>query len=428
MLADGPRDLTTALRTLINNDDMQGAAEALLAAHETGETVLGRSIALRDAIAGVQLPRITPQVAVAFALARCELAARTRQYTAAAADAAFVLERNGARNDEERRLLQMITALADHERGEHESALLQFRRFADDESLSTLERAWAWNNIATFLPLENAECERAACQASDLFLVAGRKIDAARCLVRAARSRLATSPPTAAGFLDQALGWIGEDEDGLEQLVRGGMLQNRARVNMMLGRHDKALKDALASWAELRGLIGSEQVIPTSLAIAVEATQELGEDTSDLLRELDAARRRAEPERHAVRTEILQLLGEFDEVAFRRVSTHPLLSSDASLRAQLLIANALGPPDIPDVERIARMERARNAATESGDRETVTIVLLALAKLLAGFHQAEPSPQISPKAAGKIAWRRISASNAVISSTRRSSRMFGSAS
>lgn len=40
----------------------------------------------------------------------------------------------------------------------------------------------------------------------------------------------------------------------------------------------------------------------------------------------------------------------------------------------------------------------------------------------------EPSPQISPKAAGKIAWRRISASNAVISSTRRSSRMFGSAS
>lgn len=76
----------------------------------------------------------------------------------------------------------------------------------------------------------------------------------------------------------------------------------------------------------------------------------------------------------------------------------------------------------PDSPNFAREPSTRRMKDSSGNGKSTRL------KLTHSSLSPEPSPQISPKAAGKIAWRRISASNAVISSTRRSSRMFGSAS
>lgn len=386
-LSRAPLALIAEIEDCATRGDMESAAQALITAHGRGDSGLVKE-PLATASASVRLDGLAPATVLVFARARCEIAQGARLFVIAAGDAQFLLDRGAARDGREKCWLQMVVALGDYEKGERESALLRFRAFADDDTLDAIDRAWAWRNVSFYLPLHDEQCERAARQASDLFLSAGDKREAASCVVRAVRSRLKTNPPTAPALLDEVLSWIGDDH-ALDRLSQGGMLQNRARANMMVGRARLALPDAVRSVELLRGIIGAERELATSLSLAAAATQELGEDPAPLLAEWSGLMAKVEPDRHAARRAIVSLAEQFDHDEYERVRELAIVRGDASLRAELLMVEAVGRPGLTDAARIAGLEGARATAAESDDEATLVSVLLALADMLLAARQGD---------------------------------------
>jgi hypothetical protein len=147
VLNNGPKRVLLEIDALVASGDMPGAAQLLVAVHEQQETGWGKPIALCKTVARVPLSALDATTAMAFARARLELRHRARLFADAAEDAAFLLKHGDARDQRDKRSLEMVVALGDYERGEKESAILQFRRFAEDAQVDSIDRAWSLRNL-----------------------------------------------------------------------------------------------------------------------------------------------------------------------------------------------------------------------------------------------------------------------------------------
>lgn len=362
-------------------DGDRAAANALETARGEGLFAFESSRALADALAGVDASALDRKTAREFLSARCSIAVRSNRYEVAAVDARALLDGWPDLPSTDAGEYRNIEAIVHARAGRVEAAAaiweeLAYRCLGIGPGL----RAMVLRNLAFASPQAQLRTLRLLEEAHDSFLQAGDRREAAISLVYLSDALEHHDGAEAIAMLARADLLL--DEPGLiGDALRAALHFARARRLSAMEQLPKALDAAVASVEARRGLIGEEEELLASLALAATLADRNSDPRGPEFRQESATLLSAIPNgRFELARQVESLIDRWDVAMAEAVRTGAALSRDIVVRIgarTLLIAND---PALGGEQRLAELEALHEASIADGaEGAMLTPIRLALA-------------------------------------------------
>lgn len=284
-------DLCEPIREARQRGDDRAAGVAFEHAIKNGLFSLRQPEWLFEELVGIRAEALEEPLAVKLRFARIHLSHQARRLDVMEEDARVLVEEcklDGA----QRAGALLAWANAASMAGRREMAFLRYRRALESPGISAVDRAWAYQGLAITFG-EDGDAERHADylrRASDTFLEAGDRANAARSLVGVAKRARAKKPADAVRILREALGLLADAESPTATARRADILRKLAEVHLETGSYDAALTHIQDALQLQRRLLGpdAEQARRGMLhvAIRIELARGKGADVERFNREL----------------------------------------------------------------------------------------------------------------------------------------------
>lgn len=350
-------DLANKISTAMDNDDLDGAARALEADYQA--VCLAGTPALFAALDRMDASKLPSPDKKRLLDARLTTAQRLRRYEAGARDAALVLREEAATlSAKQKSVLNMMVALGEIQKGNRETGLFLLRKLLNGpEDLEAEQRGWAWRNLSLTLDKEDPEARRAAKFSADSFLEAGAKDEASKSLMRLVDLLMYEDADAAVNTLNEITALL--DKEGLgDRAVYASMLHARATRLLSLGGIQDAYHDAKAAVEALRGLMGTEEQMVSTLHLAALAAQRVGDREAASQFEAEATKITEEHSlSHFQLARRLVALGEaFDAAEADALLRDAKAADNYDIAASVQIFRANGDTSLDDSARLALLE------------------------------------------------------------------------
>lgn len=282
-------DLANTIVKLLDQNDTQGALEAVRSCAQQGLVGLLPSQPLLDALIRFDVDNISSEDRRLVREQRAALASRLNRYDIAGKDAEGLLGADdGTSSPEKIVALRTTVALGAIARGNRETGLSMLYDLLDSsKDLSAEARAWVWRNISMTLDDSDPEALNTAQLSADAFLQAGNKHEAGKSLMRLATLLMNIDPREAIDRLDEMISLL-EKESIYDRKIRAAALHARANRLSQMHLHKDAYRDACEAVELGRGLLGDDNGFVSSLHLAAQEADYNGEVTAVLAFEQEA--------------------------------------------------------------------------------------------------------------------------------------------
>jgi tetratricopeptide (TPR) repeat protein len=384
-------ELTAKLERLTAAGQHQEAGKAVLEAESGLAFHTGADVAMFEALKAIDAGMLSGAQRTRVLEIRVAVGSIVGRYVEVETDVIELLK--GQSLDDERRLsLQNALGIAAAQKGQTEAALSIWRKLLKQpERIHPGERGWMWRNIGKSLPVSDREAVRAARQSADAFLEAGDKVEAARSLMMASKLLEHESAEQALEQLDTMLTFIGQHGLMDKQLLAG---LHHARGNRLreLRDHEAALKSAMEAVKLLRGVLGLEEQLLSSLHLAQMQAQ--ANDDKTLAGQLDEEAKTLESSSgsnyFALSRRIPQLQQNFSHETAEQLLAEARALGSLELVSAVRTLAAIARPDFDATARLQELEdvlmELKAGSAADGAREPV---MLAISQVLAGEGEYE---------------------------------------
>lgn len=241
--------------------------------------VLGEALA--DAVAAVDVSALAPQDARQFLLTRATLFHRLSRHDLAGCDARKLLSGWSDFSPTEMHELRNLVAIEHVASGSVEAAATIWSELAyRTPEVGAATRGMALRNLAGLTPPADATVISMLEQSHDAFLEAGERAEAAFSLVQLGHAFEYHGGERSTTVLDKAERLL-DRPDLVDEALRAGLHYARARRLESLERKPEALTAAIASIEARRSLVGEEEGLLASLAVAARLARELGDERAE---------------------------------------------------------------------------------------------------------------------------------------------------
>jgi tetratricopeptide (TPR) repeat protein len=361
-------DLAHSIEVAVASGDPGTVASAIRQGKESGAFGVRPTDRLLVALVNIDLAKFEAEESRMVRECRVRVAEALRRYDIASSDVEALLREPAGLDDSKRAAFRMIIAVAAIKRGHRETALHIWRELLQPPTvLDSSNRAWAWRNISLALPSDSAEARRAAKCSADAFLESGEKREAATSLMRLVDCLITDDPISALKTLDEIVSLIGRD--GLQdRYLRGAALHARAVRLAQLHKHDDALADALAAADLLRGLIGDEEQLVSTLHLAAIEAEVIGNsDTARACqREADHLTNEIGSSRFILARRVRELMGNFNREDALALVREAELEGNPDILASIRVIQATRDTVLGDTERLSLLEYTLRDLDEKG--------------------------------------------------------------
>ena len=309
---------------------------------------------------------------------------------------AFMREEAARLDDRQKADLSMIIANGKVQQGHRETALHIWRKLLKSpEVLGAGNRGWAWRNVALASESDNsAACHAAKCSA-DAFLEAGEKDEAARSLMTLANRLLGEEPEAALKIIGDIFELI--EREGLKSReLRAATHHARANRLVQIRRYAEAATDAKAAADLLRGLLGIEDRLISSLHLAAIAAGSAGDaDSAKALKEeADRITNDIQSPHFLLARRIDELMQDYDSARADTLLRDAEEQKNHDAAVSIRVLQATRDSGKSDDEKLSLLEDALQKIEEGpGSRSLRELVQLALAGELARIGEAERSEE-----------------------------------
>ena len=388
-----PDDLAQRIEVAAASDDPAAIVSEIRQGKESGAFGFHPTGRLLDSLMNFDTANFDPTDRQMIQELRLAVAHGLERYDIAGPIAETLLRENAARLSEgEKAALEMVVALDAMKRGRTETALHIWRKLLKPPTaLDAPNRAWAWRNLALALPRDSAETRHASKCSADAFLEAGDKLEAGKSLMRLADSLMLDEPALGLQVLDEIIGLM--EGTGLRgRQLRAGALHARGNRLARLGQHVDALRDAREAVELLRGLIGVEEQLISSLHLASSEAEilELPDTANACRREAENLTNEINTPRLRLTRRIFGLLEHFDDEVARDLLHEAELAGISEIVASVRVVQAMRDNTLSATQRLSLLEDTLQQLDREGVSEAIKQPAhLALAGELLRLGQSE---------------------------------------
>lgn len=386
-------ELTAKLEQLTAAGEHEEASKAVLEADSGLAFRAGPSRAMFEALRAIDAVKLSDADRKRMLEIRVAMGSILGRYVDIEADVTQLLMEQSL-DDERRFSLQNAVGIAAAQKGQAETALSIWRKLLKQpERIHAGERGWMWRNIGKSLPVSDPEALRAARQSADAFLEAGDKVEAARSLMMASKLLEHENAKQAIEQLDTMLTFMGEHGLKDKQLLAG---LHHAKGNRLreLRDHEAALKSTMDAVKLLRGVLGLEEQLLSSLHLAQMEARVSGDETlaGQLDEEAKALENSSGSTHFALSRRVPQLQQNYSqETADQLLVEARALGSLEVVSAVRTIA-AISRPDFDATARLRELEDVlKELESRSAAEGATEPVLLAISHVLANEGEYERS-------------------------------------
>ncbi|MBK5549639.1 hypothetical protein JFU49_04970 [Pseudomonas sp. TH03] len=352
----GPLDLAVEINSLVQKGDHEGAAAAVIDGRSGMGFFGALPVELLESLEKIDVVNLSNDSVKIVREIRMAVAANLNRYDLAASDAQFILSESLYEGVEERASLENVIAVACVRRGEVETAISMWRKILkSSDVISPIDRAWVYRNLSKALPAPNAI--KYASLSVDAFLEAGDKHEAASTLMLLSKLLEHEGPAPAIEQLNKMLVVI-NDNGLMEDALRSSIHHSLASRLYSLRNYTSALNAALKAVSLLRGLIGAERELVSSLNLASVIAKHCADE--ELSQKLEAESRSLEKgstrEKLDLARRIQKLFDSFDSYEAIDICSEAEKSGDSDLIAAAEVATATLDTAIDSIDKIRRLE------------------------------------------------------------------------
>lgn len=386
-------ELTAKLEQLIAAGGHEEAGKAVLEAESGLAFHAGANGAMFEALQAIDADKLSGTDRTRVLEIRVVVGSMLGHYVDIEADITQLLMEQSL-DDERRVSLQNAVGIVAAQKGQTETALSIWRKLLKQpERIHAGERGWMWRNIGKSLPVSDPEALRAARQSADAFLEAGDKVEAARSLMMASKLLEHENAKQAIEQLDTMLTFIGENGLKDKQLLAA---LHHAKGNRLreLRDHEAALKSAMDAVKLLRGVLGLEEQLLSSLYLAQMEAQVSGDKplASQLDEEAKALENSSGSKHFALSRRIPQLQENYSQETAEQLLAEARALGSLELVSAVRTLAAIARPDFDATARLRELEDVlRELKSGSAAEGATEPVLLAISHVLADEGEYERS-------------------------------------
>lgn len=364
-------DLAVEVDALLDQNNIDGAIEAIKRGADRGAFSLSPSRRLLDALRRIDVKRLSQEDRRLIRDACLGTAQRLGRSDIASTEASALLSEDASTlSAEQTASLKMVVAIDLIKTGSRETGLAMLRDLLKSPSaLGPEGRGWAWRNISLALGPDEPEARRANQLSADAFLEAGNKHEAGKSLMGLVNILMNEDPSEAVTRLDEIVALTAKD-GLLDRRVRSAALHARANRLARLNRHAEAFRDASEAVETARGLIGIEAEFVSSLHLAAIEAHRTGNHAGAEKFEAEAEKLTDElklPHFQLARG-VRALAQKFDKAKAEALLQEAETANNLDVIVSVRVLQATADPTINDTDRLRLLEETRNRAARSSAR------------------------------------------------------------
>jgi len=353
-----PTELANRIEAATTAGDHDAAAGEVRAAMDGGLFGFAPNLKLLTALLGIDLKTIDTSKKTFVRDGLIIVAHQLNKMDIASDQAEFMLAERDYLTDEQKLDLEMVIANGAIQRGQVETAMSIWRRLLKrPDALGVHNRAWAWRNLSLALGPTHPESMAASRHSADAFLEAGDKEEAGRSMMGLVKALLHRSPKEALEVLNEIEALC--DQEGLRNIqLRASLSHIRGNRLSALGNHEAALDNALRAVEFLRGLLGAEPELISSLYLVQQELHWLRrvDEAKAFESEADILTEKTKHGHFQLAKRVISLSDTFDPAEAAEILSAAEEQQNHEVTSAVQTLLAVRDPSLNDTQRLSRLE------------------------------------------------------------------------